>query len=247
MHLGEYLKSFTSLWDNNVQLITEIPKWLLQVLISCLLTRHAQPKFRCTGPVEFGAGHIVPVTGVKLGIAAVGVYNVVAPEVFPPATLAEITFDAGPKNIQDFYDVSLVDGYNLQMTMTPRCGYTAGSGHYYCSKAGCSSDLNQRCPMELVVNGTGGVVACKSACLAFNRDEYCCRGANNVPQTCPPFRYSRIFKAACPEAYSYAYDDKASTFTCNNNSPGTTSYNIVFCTWILKCYGFWYLLIIDTK
>lgn len=147
----------------------------------------------------------------------------------PLATLAEITFDTRSMNIQDFYDVSLVDGYNLQMSITPHDGYTDGSGHYYCSKAGCSSDLNQHCPKELGITGTGGVVACKSACLAFNRDDYCCRGAYNVPQTCPPFNYSRIFKAACPEAYSYAYDDQASTFTCNNRSPGTTSYDIIFC------------------
>ncbi|XP_060556310.1 uncharacterized protein LOC132716980 [Ruditapes philippinarum] len=147
----------------------------------------------------------------------------------PPATLAEITFDAGSQNIQDFYDVSLVDGFNLQMSMRPTGGYISGSGHYYCSRAGCNTDLNQRCPRELQVNGTGGVVACKSACLAFNRDDYCCRGAHNVPQTCPPSSYSKIFKSACPESYSYAYDDQTSTFTCNNKSPGSTSYEITFC------------------
>ncbi|KAL4237984.1 hypothetical protein ACF0H5_002695 [Mactra antiquata] len=147
----------------------------------------------------------------------------------PPVTLAEITFDTGPSNIQDFYDVSLVDGYNLQMSMKPRSGYSSGSGHYYCARAGCNADLNARCPSELAIVKNGRTVACKSACLAFNRDDYCCRGAHNVPATCPPFSYSQIFKSACPEAYSYAYDDQASTFTCNGNYPGATQYDITFC------------------
>ncbi|XP_045187765.1 uncharacterized protein LOC123545507 [Mercenaria mercenaria] len=142
----------------------------------------------------------------------------------PPVTLAEITF-----GYRDFYDVSLVDGYNLQMSMRPRSGYKSGSGHNYCSRAGCNTDLNRNCPSELAIHGTGGVVACKSACLAFNLDEYCCRGEHRLPQTCPPFHYSQIFKAACPEAYSYAYDDQASTFTCSGTSSDSTSYDIVFC------------------
>lgn len=49
---------------------------------------------------------------------------------------------------KDFYDVSLVDGYNVQMSMAPVPGtYNAGSGgHYYCGRAGCNTDLNANCP-----------------------------------------------------------------------------------------------------
>ncbi|KAK3576189.1 hypothetical protein CHS0354_016013 [Potamilus streckersoni] len=148
----------------------------------------------------------------------------------PPATLAEITFDAGSSHNQDFYDISLVDGYNLKMSMAPRQGtFNPGSGHYYCTRAGCNTDLNKICPSELQVHGTGGVVACMSACMKFNRDDYCCRGAHATPQTCPPFSYSRTFKQACPDAYSYAYDDQSSTFTCNGHGAGTTAYDIYFC------------------
>lgn len=146
----------------------------------------------------------------------------------PPATLAEITFD-GAGN-QDFYDVSLVDGYNLKMRMYPTQGThdTANHGHYYCGTAGCTTDLNTICPNELKQYGTGGVVACKSACLAFNSDQFCCRGSYNTPQTCPYFAYARTFKNACPDAYSYAYDDQKSTFTCRGNG-GHSAYNIDFC------------------
>ncbi|EOA37757.1 hypothetical protein CARUB_v10012596mg [Capsella rubella] len=140
----------------------------------------------------------------------------------PPATLAEFTIGSTGRKLnavlQDFYDVSLVDGYNVQMKVTAQ----GGSGN--CQTAGCVSDVNAICPNELRVTGEGGVVACKSACEAFNKPEYCCTGAFNKPETCPPTSYSKIFKGACPTAYSYAYDDASSTFTCTN-----ANYLISFC------------------
>lgn len=70
----------------------------------------------------------------------------------------------------------------------------------------------------------GGVVACKSACEAFGLDQYCCSGEFANPTTCQPSIYSTIFKRACPRAYSYAYDDGTSTFTCK-----AYNYAIIFC------------------
>ncbi|MED6152152.1 hypothetical protein PIB30_089184 [Stylosanthes scabra] len=88
---------------------------------------------------------------------------------------------------------------------------TGGTGN--CQYAGCVSDLNDNCPMELQVKDvTGLVVACKSMCAAFNTEEYCCIGEHATPQTCPPTNYSKMFKGACPRAYSYAYDDASSTW-----------------------------------
>ncbi|ESQ34795.1 hypothetical protein EUTSA_v10008241mg [Eutrema salsugineum] len=141
----------------------------------------------------------------------------------PPATLAEFTLD-GSGGL-DFYDVSLVDGYNVQMLVVPQ----GGSGQN-CSSTGCVVDLNGKCPSELRVNSVGGgkqavAMGCKSACEAFRQPEYCCSGAFGSPDTCKPSSYSRIFKSACPRAYSYAYDDKTSTFTCAK-SP---NYVITFC------------------
>jgi len=37
--------------------------------------------------------------------------------------------------------------------------------------------------------------------------------------------YSSVFKTACPRAYSYAYDDGSSTFTCGN----AADYTVAFC------------------
>ncbi|XP_015074124.1 thaumatin-like protein 1b [Solanum pennellii] len=137
----------------------------------------------------------------------------------PPATLAEFTLDGS--NGMDFFDVSLVDGYNLPMLVVPQ----GGSGNN-CTSTGCLVDLNGACPSELKVMSVGGEnVACKSACEAFRKDEYCCAGAFNNPTTCKPSSYSTLFKKACPSAYSYAYDDKTSTFTC----AGANNYLITFC------------------
>ncbi|KAM5550030.1 thaumatin-like protein 1 [Rosa sericea] len=130
----------------------------------------------------------------------------------PPATLAEFTLGTGG---QDFYDVSLVDGYNLPVFVEG----TGGSGQ--CASTGCSTDLNLQCPTELRSEDGS---ACKSACEAFGSPEYCCSGAYGSPSTCRPSVYSEMFKAACPKSYSYAYDDATSTFTCTG-----ADYTVTFC------------------
>ncbi|KAI3933351.1 hypothetical protein MKW98_006710 [Papaver atlanticum] len=133
----------------------------------------------------------------------------------PPATLLEFTLNGNGG--KDFYDVSLVDGFNLPASITPQGG---------CSSTTCRSNINSACPSELSVRGAGGsIIACKSACEAFRQPQYCCTGSFNTPQTCPPTNYSRIFKNACPQAYSYAYDDSSSTFTCAAGG----NYVITFC------------------
>ncbi|KAH6768625.1 Pathogenesis-related thaumatin superfamily protein [Perilla frutescens var. frutescens] len=130
----------------------------------------------------------------------------------PPATLAEFTLGTGAL---DFYDVSLVDGYNLPMIVE------ASGGSGMCASTGCVTDLNRVCPSELRV---GGGEACKSACEAFGSPEYCCSGAFNSPAACRPSVYSQMFKSACPRSYSYAYDDPTSTFTCSD-----ADYTVTFC------------------
>lgn len=130
----------------------------------------------------------------------------------PPATLAEFTLGSGT---MDFYDVSLVDGYNLPMMVE----VSGGSGA--CAPTGCVVDLNRNCPTELRVDDGS---ACRSACEAFGTPEYCCSGAYNSPAACAPSVYSQMFKSACPRSYSYAYDDATSTFTCTS-----ADYTVTFC------------------
>ncbi|XP_010446380.1 PREDICTED: thaumatin-like protein 1b isoform X1 [Camelina sativa] len=138
----------------------------------------------------------------------------------PPATLAEFTLN-GTGGL-DFYDVSLVDGYNLPMLILPKKIVVGG-----CGATGCLVDLNDACPrdLKLVARGKRNGVACRSACEAFGDPRYCCSDAYATPDTCQPSVYSLFFKHACPRAYSYAYDDKTSTYTCATGA----DYFIIFC------------------
>lgn len=94
-----------------------------------------------------------------------------------------------------------------------------------CTIGGCSKDVNSLCPEELQIwGGQGEVVACKSACLAFNLDKFCCRNEYGTPGTCKPSIYSKLFKEACPSYYSYAYDSPPPLINC-----ASKEYVITFC------------------
>ncbi|KAJ0716179.1 putative non-specific serine/threonine protein kinase [Helianthus annuus] len=65
---------------------------------------------------------------------------------------------------------------------------------YGCSKRGCTYDLNERCPKELMLKGGGG---CHNPCEVYHTPEYCC---NNSLMMCEPTSYSRLFSSACPRS-----------------------------------------------
>ncbi|XP_021286874.1 pathogenesis-related protein 5-like [Herrania umbratica] len=130
-----------------------------------------------------------------------------------PVSIAEFTLGD-----TDFYDVSLVDGFNLPIVIKP------GGGKGNCSTAGCDGDLRQNCSSDLAVKDNGKVVGCRSACDAFNMDEYCCRGTYGDPVSCLPTNYSKSFKQVCPAASSYAYDNRVSIITCS-----ASDYLVAFC------------------
>ncbi|KAF2316209.1 hypothetical protein GH714_041550 [Hevea brasiliensis] len=136
----------------------------------------------------------------------------------PPVTLVQISLQAD-KSKPNFYDVSLVDGYNLPVSVTNK--QTSPK----CTIGGCSKSLKNWCPHELqVLNNNGEVVACKSACLAFNLDSFCCRNDYGSPEKCRPNVYSKIFKEACPSYYSYAFDSPPPLVNC-----AATEYFVTFC------------------
>ncbi|KAL5551768.1 hypothetical protein UlMin_001944 [Ulmus minor] len=136
----------------------------------------------------------------------------------PPTTLVEINFQ--PYGGQDFYDVSNVDGFNIPFSVSPE----GGNGD--CKPSRCTVNINTVCKPELQLKTANGeVIGCKSACVALGDPKYCCTGEFDKQETCPPTDYSRFFEEQCPEAYSYAYDDKNSTFTCF----GGPNYLITFC------------------
>ncbi|EEF38126.1 Zeamatin precursor, putative [Ricinus communis] len=135
----------------------------------------------------------------------------------PPASIVEMTLGTLNSDLH-YYDVSLVDGFNVPVSMTPIGG---GPG---CGVAACEANLNVCCPEALVVKRQGKVVGCKSACLAAKSDRYCCTGQFADPKSCQPTIFAHLFKAICPRAYSFAYDDASALKTCK--APG---YVITFC------------------
>ncbi|KAL3645400.1 hypothetical protein CASFOL_010580 [Castilleja foliolosa] len=123
----------------------------------------------------------------------------------PPNTLAEYALNQF--NNLDFFDISLVDGFNVPMEFSPE-----GGG---CRGIRCTADINGQCPNELRAPG-----GCNNPCTVFKTDQYCCNSGS-----CGPTDFSRFFKNNCPDAYSYPKDDQTSTFTC----PAGNNYRVVFC------------------
>ncbi|OAY59841.1 osmotin-like protein OSM34 [Manihot esculenta] len=128
----------------------------------------------------------------------------------PPNTLAEYALNQYGN--LDFYDISLVDGFNIPMEFSPTSG-----ARDKCRPLFCTADINGQCPNPLRAPG-----GCNNPCTVFKTNEYCCTQGQG---TCGPTEYSRFFKSRCPDAYSYPQDDPSSTFTC----PGGTNYRVVFC------------------
>ncbi|XP_061337265.1 protein P21-like [Gastrolobium bilobum] len=122
-----------------------------------------------------------------------------------PNTLVE--FALNQYNNLDFYDISLVDGFNIPVIISPNSTL--------CKAVNCTGNINGECPRQL--KATGG---CHNPCTVYNTTQYCCSSGS-----CGPTTYSRYFKDRCPEAYSYPKDDATSTFSC----PGGTNYGVVFC------------------
>ncbi|KAL4364225.1 hypothetical protein GQ457_04G001410 [Hibiscus cannabinus] len=129
----------------------------------------------------------------------------------PPATLAEFTLGTGG---QDFYDVSLVDGYNMPMIVE-----AVGVGSLRFNR------MHDRLEPAMPV-GT----PCRRRRRLQERvwgvwkPRICCSGAYSTPPRASRRFILKCLKAACPRSYSYAYDDATSTFTCTG-----ADYTVTFC------------------
>jgi hypothetical protein len=137
-----------------------------------------------------------------------------------PASLAELTLTSSLPTGLDFYDVSLVDGFNLPIELAPN-GHTPNPAQpYNCGDPQCDVNLNLTCPAVLPDKFEGGVLACAN-------DECKVLGDNDAasPDCIYPNQYTKFFKTACPTAYSFPYDDPTSTFTCM----GLNDYTVTFC------------------
>ncbi|KAK1307949.1 Thaumatin-like protein [Acorus calamus] len=84
----------------------------------------------------------------------------------PPNTLAEYALNQF--NNLDFFDISLVDGFNVPMDFSP----TSGG----CRGIRCAADINGQCPAELRAPG-----GCNNPCTVFKTDQYCCNSGSCGP------------------------------------------------------------------
>ncbi|KAK9168553.1 hypothetical protein Syun_000693 [Stephania yunnanensis] len=118
------------------------------------------------------------------------------------------------------YEVSLIHGYNIPITVTPDGGSAST-----CPSLGCTKDLIKSCPDDVLVKNAKGVgVACKSACDAFNDPAYCCTGSF-TGVACKPSKYSNGFKQACPLGHTFPEDSEPPLGSCS----GADRYLITMC------------------
>ncbi|KAI9277885.1 thaumatin [Sporodiniella umbellata] len=139
-----------------------------------------------------------------------------------PASLAEflLTGSGG----MDFYDVSFVDGFNMPVSISPNGQKVNPSYEYQCGSPTCS--VLPSCPKELqATDDQGNYVGCKSACHAFGTPEYCCTGEAESRAICQATKFSLPVKNACPNVYTYAYDDNTSMYAC----AAPQGYTVTFC------------------
>lgn len=123
----------------------------------------------------------------------------------PPMTMAEFTL-SDSNNMDDYFDITVVDGFNLPMDFLPVPSSKGSSG---CSRGPrCAADITSQCPDELKVPG-----GCRSACNGSSCD------ASTVNSN--TVFYARM----CPDAYTYATDNGPVTYSC----PSGTDYQIIFC------------------
>ncbi|KAF8316074.1 Osmotin, thaumatin-like protein [Clavulina sp. PMI_390] len=140
----------------------------------------------------------------------------------PPATLAEFTLDGSGS---DWFDVSIVDGFNLPVTIVESAG---------CGSASCPTNLNTNCPTALQTISNGVVVGCKSDCLVDSDPSdspSCCSGSYDTAATCPSSGvpdYS-YFKDGCPDSYVYAYDESSGTALWQCDGTVKPNYSVTFC------------------
>jgi len=148
-------------------------------------------------------------------------------------TLFEFTWGSN-----DFYDISLVDAWNVGIDVTT-VGPTDKNG-YHCNDIPCDKFTVANCPDELkILNGDGSFRSCVSSCAAINNqtqvNKYpilaqnkagiskCCNEQPDTPcdvnsgwpVSSNGLNYYQVFKKYCPSSYVWPYDDKTSTFTCN--------------------------------
>jgi hypothetical protein len=106
----------------------------------------------------------------------------------------------------DFYDISLVDGFNAPIGLIVIGQALNPADIYNCGSPVCAKDLLRDCPAsQQRKDSTGNTIAC--------------RNGQNLGDV------TRWFKARCPTSSTYPSYDSTGKFTCR----GYPSYTVSFC------------------
>ncbi|KAG9083960.1 hypothetical protein FRC07_013780, partial [Ceratobasidium sp. 392] len=148
-----------------------------------------------------------------------------------PTTHAEWTLAPGDGSGADYYDVAIVDGFNIPIQVQPSA---AG-----CGVAECVADLNANCPDPLrgpLAPDTNATIGCKSACTANldgnpGNSASCCTGEFAAPGRCPSsgVQFYSFFKDACPFTYAYSQDYPSGTALQMCPGGSYADYTVTFC------------------
>ncbi|HMD67599.1 MAG TPA: thaumatin family protein [Chitinivibrionales bacterium] len=134
-----------------------------------------------------------------------------------PFTLAEISETSGWGC--DWYDVSLVDGYNLPMLYYPLPGTFPPDNPHYDSlqgRQGWTCGGEDDCEKDLYLTAPASMLKLDTINGVLDTNGFYCSDDGAGQAACRALK-----KAACPTSYSFAYDDPHSLFTCPSpNLPG---------------------------
>lgn len=138
--------------------------------------------------------------------------------------------------------------WDLETTCPPELQQLVDDKQVGCRSAGqvCAIDPNNpvlACAATNDLYGCtgGGPNDVVGSCYSNNAAPTCCgcpswspdgECKNNNPKwqlPSAPEKYARVFKDACPTAYSFPYDDPTSTFTCQGLPDRNVDYDITFC------------------
>lgn len=205
-------------------------------------------------------GYSVPTTGwagrlwPKMGCDSTG-ENCTQGQTVPPCpsvgcqpaadTLVEFYFDKAGGTGRPYYDISLVEGFSVPMSVTP-----SGSGGR-CTSTSCALDLT-KCPTaenekigDLQIKSGSDVVGCFSPCNKWTWPKplgdggttkdatgqaMCCPNppitspqcnAGSVAQT----QYVALVHSECPTAYAFSFDDAGGSHDCDPR----TAFSVTLC------------------
>lgn len=138
--------------------------------------------------------------------------------------------------------------WNVDTTCPPELQQIVDGQQVGCRSAGqvCAIDPNNpilACAATNDLYGCtgGGPNDVVGSCYSNNAAPTCCgcpswspdgECNNNNPKwqlPSAPEKYAKVFKDACPTAYSFPYDDPTSTFTCQGRPDKNVDYDITFC------------------